>query len=72
MLVLENDAVSSAYDMAGDDKERVVYDVGIQYKVFIRGMSTPARAHIPIPPRQCLNQIGHMYTWSGLSERQRW
>jgi hypothetical protein len=29
MLVLENDAVSSVYDMAGDDKERVAYDVGI-------------------------------------------
>ena len=29
MLELENDAVSSVYDMAGDDKERMVYDVGI-------------------------------------------
>ncbi|KAJ8587532.1 hypothetical protein M405DRAFT_882639, partial [Rhizopogon salebrosus TDB-379] len=27
VLELENDAVSSVYDMAGDDKERVVYDV---------------------------------------------
>jgi hypothetical protein len=29
LLELENDAVSSVYEMAGDDKERVVYDVGI-------------------------------------------
>jgi hypothetical protein len=29
MLELENDAVLSVYDMAGDDYERVVYDVGI-------------------------------------------
>ena len=29
VLELENDAVSSVYDMAGDDKERMVYDVGI-------------------------------------------
>ena len=28
-LELENDAVSSVYDMAGDDKERMVYEVGI-------------------------------------------
>jgi len=29
MLELENNAVSSVYDMMGDDKERMVYDVGI-------------------------------------------
>ena len=29
LLELENDALSSVYDMAGDDKERMVYDVGI-------------------------------------------
>jgi hypothetical protein len=29
MLELENDAALSVYDMAGDDDERVVYDVGI-------------------------------------------
>jgi hypothetical protein len=28
-LELENDAVSSVYDMAGDNKEGIVYDVGI-------------------------------------------
>lgn len=27
MLEMENNAVSVVYDMAGDDKERVVYDV---------------------------------------------
>jgi hypothetical protein len=29
VLELENDAVSSVYDTAGDDKERVVYDIDI-------------------------------------------
>ena len=27
MLELENDTVSSVYDIAGDDKERMVYDI---------------------------------------------
>ena len=33
LLELENDAVSSVYDMAGDDKERMVYDVDNIYVV---------------------------------------
>jgi hypothetical protein len=39
-LDLENDTVSCVYDMAGDDKERVVYDVGKTW-VFICSRDYP-------------------------------